>query len=231
MSDIFAALHATWPAASTRCCGPFTLRDGAGGGKRVSAATLDGPLHRDALDAALRQTPLVMVRDGQTDLDSALAERGWRVVDPTVLIAAPVAALAARPAALALLPVWPTLAIQRQIWAEAGIGPDRVAVMARAPQPATSFIARLDNRTAGTAFAAVHHQTAMLHALEVLPTARRRGVGAATVRGIADWAAGQGAGVLALAVTRANTPARALYARLGMTEAGGYHYRQAPDPA
>ncbi len=33
---------------------------------------------------------------------------------------------------------------------------------------------------------------------------------------------------LALAVTARNAPARALYDRMGMTEAGGYHYRIAP---
>ena len=35
---------------------------------------------------------------------------------------------------------------------------------------------------------------------------------------------------LALAVTRANAPARALYGRLGMTEVDRYHYRAADEP-
>ena len=34
-----AAMEATWPAASRRQVGPFVIRDGQGGGKRVSAAT------------------------------------------------------------------------------------------------------------------------------------------------------------------------------------------------
>jgi ribosomal protein S18 acetylase RimI-like enzyme len=45
----------------------------------------------------------------------------------------------------------------------------------------------------------------------------------------ARFAAAHGADTLALAVAEANAPARALYRRLGMTEAGGYHYRIAPD--
>ena len=39
---LFAALEATWPPASSQRLGPFRLRDGAGGGKRVSAAVQDG---------------------------------------------------------------------------------------------------------------------------------------------------------------------------------------------
>ena len=49
-------------------------------------------------------------------------------------------------------------------------------------------------------------------------TARRRRLGA-----------GAGRRDLRLAVTAANAPARALYARLGMDEAAAYHYRLAPD--
>ncbi|MDF3606661.1 GNAT family N-acetyltransferase [Paracoccus sp. DMF-8] len=40
----------------------------------------------------------------------------------------------------------------------------------------------------------------------------------------AEWAQAQGATRLALAVSRANTDARALYDRLGFAELGGYGY-------
>jgi N-acetylglutamate synthase len=41
--DVFAdAMEATWPPAATTRLGPWLLRDGKGGGKRVSAATLAG---------------------------------------------------------------------------------------------------------------------------------------------------------------------------------------------
>ncbi len=45
----------------------------------------------------------------------------------------------------------------------------------------------------------------------------------------AAWAAAQGAATFALAVHGGNAPARALYAGLGMVEAGRYHYRLAPE--
>ena len=43
----------------------------------------------------------------------------------------------------------------------------------------------------------------------------------------ARWAAEAGAERLALAVTRENAGARALYDALGMTEVASYHYRAA----
>lgn len=228
MSDaLFAALEATWPAAASRAAGPFRLRDGAGGGKRVSAAVLEGAFDPEALDA-LGAEPLFQLRPGQQPLDMALAARGYRVVDPTVLMQAPVTALAERPRPVSLPTVWPPLAIQRRIWAEGHTGPERIAVMLRACEPRTSFIARIDDKPAGVAFVAVHQGIAMLHALHVEPAFRRRGVAAAMVRGMAHWAQGQGAGTFALAVTESNAAARALYTTLGMTEVAHYHYRERP---
>jgi GNAT superfamily N-acetyltransferase len=65
----------------------------------------------------------------------------------------------------------------------------------------------------------------MLHALEILPHQRRKGMGVWMMRQAAYWAAEQGATELAVLCTRANAGANALYARLGMQQSGGYHYR------
>jgi N-acetylglutamate synthase len=233
-AQIEAALAATWPPAAARALGPVTLREGAGGGRRVSAATLDGPFDAAALvaaEGAMRaegRAPLFRVHDDQPDLDAWLAARGYALIDPTCLCAAPAAALSRPPRPISLFPVWPPLAIQTALWAEAGTGPARLAIMDRAPGPKAAFVARIENRAAGVAFCALGDGTAMLHALEVVPAFRRKGVGRLMLTGIAHWAAGQGARTLLLAVTTANTPARALYAGLGMQDAGGYRYREAP---
>ncbi len=116
-----------------------------------------------------------------------------------------------------------------ETWAAGGVGPARLAVMARAPQPRTWLLGRLGDRPAGCAFVALHGVVAMLHALEIAEVARRRGLGARMTRFAAAWGAARGAQTLALAVTGANTPARALYAGLGMAEVGAYHYRIAPE--
>jgi GNAT superfamily N-acetyltransferase len=65
----------------------------------------------------------------------------------------------------------------------------------------------------------------MIHAVEVRPSLRRRGAGRQILAAAAQWAAEQGADRLALAVTQANSAARALYASLGMQPVGEYHYR------
>lgn len=232
MADpIYAALQATWPAAEVRRLGPWTVRRGEGGGNRTEAASLDGPLADiEAAEAAMRawnQRPLFILRPGDDALDAALAARGYDVPDRNRVYAAPAAALAA-PGGLYAIPSAQPLAAMAEIWAEGGIGSAKLAVMARTPAPRTHLLGRLDDRPAGCAFVAAHAGVAMLSALHVAPQARRRGLAGHLVRAAAAWAAQAGAGTLALAVKGDNAPARALYERLGMTEAGGYHYRAAP---
>ena len=220
-------MEATWPAAGRRSLGPFTLRDGAGGGKRVSAASLEGPFTEtdiDAVEGAMAE-PLMLIRDGEADLDAALHARGWRVVDPVVAYAAPVASLTADLPPLSAFAHWPPLEIARSIWAEGGIGPARIAVMDRAPGAKAAILSRKGDRPAGVAFVACHRDEAMLHALEVNPTLRRQGVGQTLLHAAANWASEQGAQRLSLVVTRQNAAACALYARLGMGVVGHYHYR------
>lgn len=220
-------MEATWPPVDRRSLGPFTLRDGAGGGKRVSAASCDGPFTAAEL-ATVESTmaePLMLIRAGDDALDAALEARGWRVVDPVVAYAAPVGDLTADLPRLSAFPHWPPLEIARSIWADSGIGPARIAVMDRVAGAKAAILSRIGDRPAGVCFIGCHGTEAMLHALEVRPDLRRRGVGQTLMHAAANWAATQGATRLSLVVTRQNTAARALYARLGMTAVGQYHYR------
>jgi len=227
------AIGATWPTAARHRAGPWIIREGRGGGKRVSAATADAewqdtdiPVAEQAMEA-LGQPPLFLIRNGDDPLDQALQSRGYRVVDPVVAYAAPVALLADPPAPpMAAFPHWPPLALCETLWAEGGVGPVRVAVMHRVTGPKCAILSRVKDRPTGTAFAAVHDGVAMLHALVVMPAARRQGSAHNILRAAGFWAQQNGAAVLAAAVTQANTPARALYASLGMQAVGQYHYRQ-----
>lgn len=232
MTGILAALDATWPAASQRVVGGWRVREGQGGGKRVSSATAEDPTaaggiaQAEAAHAALGQEPLFCLRDGQEDLDRALVARGYRIVDPVVLLAAPLVAMAAEPPAhMTSFPLWPPLAITRDLWAEGGIGAARQAVMERVAVPKISILGRTGDRAAGAAFVALHDGIAVVHALHVDPAARRQGLARNLMRAAAAWALGQGGHTLALAVTKANAPALALYAALGMERVGQYHYR------
>ena len=227
------AMEATWPPASTRRLGPALLREGLGGGGRVSAATMEAPWTQADIDAAeaAMERALWRVRAGEDALDAALAARGLALRDPTRLWWAEAARLAPeRPERLTGFALWPPLAVMRDLWAEGGIGPARLAVMARAPAPRAGLLARVSDRPAGVAFAAVAEGIGVVHAIEVAPGLRRRGTAAALLRHAAWWARGHGARHLALAVTEANAPANALYARAGMTPAPGYHYRAEEAP-
>lgn len=223
---LLAAMEATWPPASSRRLGPWRLRDGAGGGKRVSAATVEGDWHPDdiARAAAAMTPPLFMLRPQDAALDAALTAQGYRLLDPVVLYAAPLDAFAPSPPTT--LAHWPPLPEAAQLWASGGIGPARLAVMQRAATAKTVLLARKDGVAAGVAFVAVHDGIAMLHALDVSPPHRRQGFAQILLAGAAQWSAGHGAARLALAVTEANLPARGLYQKLGMNAVTRYHYRQ-----
>lgn len=235
---LLGVLEATWPPAARTEAGPWTIRDGRGGGKRVSAATARGPVaegdvgRAEAAMRALGQAPLFMVRPGEEALDALLAARGYRVADPVDLFAARLADLGLPPPPrLSAIPAWPPLAIQRELWARAGIGAARLAVMERASCPKTTLLARMDDRAAGTAYVGLHDGMAMIHALEIHPRFRRRGLGRHMMAGAADWARRQSAQDLGLVVTQANAGAQALYASLGLLRVGQYHYRTTAEEA
>ncbi|GAA3860209.1 GNAT family N-acetyltransferase [Celeribacter arenosi] len=230
---LFTALEAAWPPAATTALGPFTYRTGAGGGKRVSAATATAPhspsdlTKIEARFAADARPPIFMIRDGSpTDaaLDSDLAARGYRILDPVTLRIAPIDAFSPTDPDRTY-PVWPPLAVQREIWRHDGIGPDRIAIMTRAQTPKTTLLARIGQAPAGTAYVALADGIASVHALVTDPALRGRGVARAMMNCAADWARERGAKSLCVQVTDANDPANALYSSLGMTPCAHYHYR------
>nr|WP_232897284.1 GNAT family N-acetyltransferase [Pontibaca salina] len=232
-------MDATWPAAAYHRCGPFTLREGQGGGSRVCAATLDDPAYKaSAEDIAAAETrmremgqqPLYMIREGDAQLDTQLASLGYGVSDPVDLLACEPALLADRTLPrVTVFTLWEPLAIMREIWASAGIGPERQAVMARVTGPKTGLLGRHRDKPAGAGFVAVDQGMAMVHSVEILPHRRRQGMGGWMIRGAAHWALSQGADSLAVLVRRQNRAAREFCASLGMSVVGQYHYRQ-PQP-
>ena len=183
------------------------------------------------------QRPSFVVWPRQAALDAVLAARGYGIEDAVGLWTLPTAD-AARPPVATAFPVWPPLAIMRDLWDEGGIGPARRAVMARAVRP-TGLLARLEDRPAGVAFVAAHggsgdgtcEGAAMLSAAYVPPAHRRKGAMGMMLRAAAFWAREAGCGTLGLVATRHNHAANAAYAAHGMTLMGGYHYRRAPSTA
>ncbi len=234
----FDVIEHTWPAVASSALGPWTIRDGHGGGKRVSAATARTPARAEDLAAAedamrsLGEVPRFMIRPQEDALDALLARAGYTLVDPVNIYACPTAALTqGRPPRTTTFDIWEPMAIQLDIWQAGGIGPARIDVMRRAKEPKTALFGRIDGRSAATGFVAIHGDTAMVHALEVLPHHRQRGLGRHLMIHAAYWAADHAATELSVICTTANTAANALYTSLGLALVGHYHYREHPTGA
>ncbi|MBU2961919.1 GNAT family N-acetyltransferase [Citreicella sp. C3M06] len=229
---LYEAIDGTWPCARAVTAGPWTLREGDGGGKRVSCATATGAWTPDDLAAAetamrlLGQDALFMLRAGERRLDDALDAAGYDLIDPVNLWVLPVAALIPEDMPRVMtFAVWEPLAIMRELWAEAGIGPARLRVMHRVKGPKTGILGRLDDKPAGTGFCGIHEDIAMVHALEIRPAYRGKGLGKWMMRRAAIWAQDNGAQWMAVLCLQDNAAANGLYASLGFECVGQYHYR------
>ena len=228
--------EATWPPASRKALGAWVIRDGKGGGNRVSAATeawpvtdADLPIAENAM-RALGQDPLFQIREGDDRLDRLLEAHGYRVRDPVNLWAKATAELAAAPIPRATIyTMWPPLELVRDIWTAGGVSAARQAVMERATCEKTALLARNGDHPAGAAFAGIHDGVAMVHALYVKLQERRQGIGGMLIRAAAKWAQGHGAETLGLIVTQGNHAANPLGGGGGMSRVGHYHYRVHPD--
>ena len=232
-AEILQIVDATWPAARYFESGPFTLRLGHDGGQRVSAASANGPASASEIGAAERsmlaldQARLFMISGKDTALDSALEARGYAVKDPVTMFASPVEFLAQHdPKGVTAIRTKAPLEVMKEIWAAGRIEKGRLAVMDRAKGPKTCLLGRVDDRPAGAAFVAMHGDAAMLHALEILPAHRRKGLGLAMTAAAASWAAEHGAKTMSLVAVTANQAACGLYRQLGLQEIGHYHYRK-----
>lgn len=232
-AGLLAVLEATWPPASVDegAVPGWKLRDGAGGGKRVSSAASLGSRDFQAAAAAMRevgQAPLVQVPASDETLDAMLDAEGWEVVDPTILMIGEAGPLARLDDAVRIKSVHARtrLVLAEEIWEEGGIDAARRAVMERCRLPKVTVLGRADTMITGVAFVAAHGDVAMIHAMEVRPDCRRQGAATSVLAGAARFALDQGCGWLALAVTEANAPARALYEKAGMETVGSYRYRR-----
>lgn len=233
VQHLYSVIEGTWPCASMRTLGPWTIRDGQDGGQRVSAATTSEKVTLDDLPPAetamrdLDQPRLFMIREGDAALDAMLEAAGYPIVDPVNIYVAPLSdLLSERPPRVTTFAIWEPLAIMHDIWQAGGIGPARVEVMKRATGPKTGLFGRSNNRPAAAGFVAIHDRIAMVHALEVLERHRREGMGRYMMQEAAFWAAEHDATHMSIICTQANTAANALYSSLGMSLVGQYHYRR-----
>lgn len=236
-NDLFKALEETWPPALVTQKGKYRVFSGEGGGKRVSATRVFEDLQEDEtaeFEELLKNdadSQLFQLTPDQVIADKILQDRGYQIVDPTVLMSSSINDLHLPdvPPVTTFLG-WPELQVQREVWAEGGIGSPRIAVMHRVHGPKITVLGRINDRVMGTCFAAISDGIAMVHALEIRDAARRQRLGTYMMAAASHWAAeSHGAAYLAIATTEANAAAQALYEKIGMHKTCRYHYRVRPN--
>jgi ribosomal protein S18 acetylase RimI-like enzyme len=230
-----------WPAAAEQRLGAWRLRAAGGYTARANSALALGdpgvPVGA-ALDAvrafAARHgaPPRTAVPVGSR-WDTAVAAQGW-VLDVGHRAGAEVAVLVAELAALPR-PDGPwTLDLPERPdpdWWSPGSddgppadGPRRVLDPGGVPRTAFVLARDADGAPVGRLRATVVDDHLHLSVLEVVPAARRRGLGTALTGAAAAWGRAHGARFGVLQVALHNTAARALYAATGWTEHHRYRY-------
>jgi GNAT superfamily N-acetyltransferase len=228
---LFAIIDATWPAHRVWVEDGWTLRQGCGGGKRVSAATPATPNTVPDIQAASRimrrlgQDKLFMIRPQDKVLDQALADQEFQIIDPVTVLQAEVARLQIHTQThQTVVNETPTEAMGT-VWAAGGILEGRLDVMRRCALPKACFGICADGEVVATAFVAIDGRLAMAHAVEVLAPLRGKGYGRSITQAVIRWAREQGADGFSVVTTKANTAALGLYHGMGMTDICEYHYR------
>ena len=237
----FSAQEATWPAAEMADIGPWRVRWTEGAGRRTASArplTGDLAVLQEALPDAVAfyagkqaDVLLQLPEEAAAAMAEALTRIGFQAEAQTRCLEAPAEELACRPLSTEARPylihISSPLAGLAELWEEGGVRAPRQEVMRRTPKGHRVAV-RLESRLVGAAFVGLAPAGAMLHAVYVKPSHRRRGVAKDLGVGAAAWAAQQGAERLLIDVEAENAPARALYSLLGAREVGGYIYYRKP---
>lgn len=232
------ATLSTVPAPRIAFDGPFVVRAFAGGTGRANAASSIDPAHDPALAERIARIEALYAAQGLpprfrcTPLDppglaDMLAARGYVPKDETVILLAPIAAIAAPDAAATALPApnadWMavTATAEHQTPARRREKEGNPALLM---VPGAWITLRIDSVAAAVISVAAAGELAGFFDLAVRPECRRRGLAARTVRAAAQWAREHGSEWLFCQVAAANAASLALNTGLGMTEAYRYRY-------
>ena len=220
-----------WPALETRDVEGWLWRCSGGGSQRAnSVSTVDftGTDPEAAIDLveALYRGKSAPARFHTFDatapagLDERLRARGYRESEATLTMVKPAAATVAPPDT------------ERHDQADAdwrGVYLEEISESRRAvadriltsiPGPRAFFACRRGGRVISTASAVIGFGCAVVECVATRGDCRRQGGAEATLHALETWVATQDATMLGLQVVATNTPAIALYARLGYAVAG-----------
>lgn len=235
----------TVPAPRVAFDGAFVIRAFLGGTGRANAASsLDPapdpelPARIARIEARYRRLGLVP-RFRATPLDppglaAVLRARGYVERDETVILVAPIAAVAAPDAEVVAADApdeaWIGVISTTEYQSEARRAEKRGSPGLLAADGAWLTL-RVDGAAAASLSVVADGLIAGFFDLAVRPEFRRRGLAQRITRAGADWAAARGAAWLFAQVAETNAASRGMCARLGMEEAYRYRYYVPGDAA
>lgn len=218
---------AAWPSTHTEQGGGWLLRHTPGVGKRRNNSALPiGPVPSAGVAEAfysVRDLPVIVQvspAGEHTALDAELAGRGYRHDAPTLVLTAPVAAVAAPEPDVVIVPELTPR------W-RAAYGNEAVSehVLARITAATGYASVLIGGQIAALGLFVAGDGLSGVFCMATAPEHRRKGLAAAILRAGAVWSAEQGAEMLYLQVEEDNDAARRLYGKTGFTFSHSYHYR------
>ena len=232
-SELFwRASDICWPPIQKKTVGPWVIREGGGGGSRVSSTTPIGDCSRKDISLAERemhglgQSNVFQIRRKDKELDLLLSKKGYSLVDRTVIYKCNIAEISCLSVpSVTTFDIWPPLNMMKIIWDKGGITDGRLSVMRRCKVKKTTILGRIENKAAGCAFVSQSNGISIIQSLFVLPKYSRKGLARHVIIEAAKWGEKEGSSYLALMVGKHNKRARSLYDGLGMKVLESYHYR------
>ena len=231
-NSFWAASETCWPPLNKKNIGPWVIREGEGGGNRVSSTTANDFFRKEDIFIAenhmqlLNQKNIFHIREKDLELDNILDRLGYSLVDKTVVYGSKIAKMSSPCVPpMTAFNIWPPLRIMKDIWEIGGTTDSRISVMERCKVRKTAILGRIENKAAGCAFISEYKGVAILQALFVLPSYRRKGLARFLISESVKWVSYAESAYLALMTDKYNKEARGLYDSLGMKIIDKYHYR------
>ena len=224
-----------WPALRTIASGGWEFRFSDGYTKRANSANALSPTSPFAevrqaaetlylergLPPIFRISPLA-----GADTDLQLDEAGYRLIEPSLVMTAPVDGVGdcAGGELAAASPEWLD-GYARASRLTADVRGKHAAILRRIAAPAAFVTLRSDGEAVGYGLAVYEQGFVGLFDIVVAPGKRGRGHGRVLTDALRSWGRRMGARTAYLQVHRANSAALSVYDSLGFKEAYGYHYR------
>jgi GNAT superfamily N-acetyltransferase len=232
----------TWRGLEEEHHGDWLLRAGGGFTGRANSVLVVGRPPEDLPDAVRTVTRWYAERGlrpraqvpmpGAGPADAAFAAAGWTRDDDNLVLTAPLAGWPAPSVRVDLAEVPDDAWLAGYRYRGTPLPPVAYDVLVNAAEPVFAAVrcGPAPAPLAAVARGVVVEGWLCVTAVTVDERHRRRGLATAVMAGLGAWARSRGGHSCLLQVAGANSPALALYGRLGFTEHHRYHYRLGAEP-